>query len=351
MVVKYMSIFNKNFLAKLIRPLMTNFVFVFIYDLFSSNKITILAYHRVLDVPSDDEYPYDLDLISTNTEEFSQQIKYLKIFFNPITIAQLIDMQVNEIKLPKRTVIVTFDDGFDDNYLNAYPILKESSFPATMFISTHYINTGEQFWFDKLTNVILTTEKTEISIPELDLTYIHDGTLSKRRSIALDILSKLKSIKNEKRLVVLDYIYTHYKPGFETDNLENLSRPLNWEQVKIMSDDIIEIGSHSVTHPILSSINKGDLYSELKESKVQIEQKIKTDVLSISYPVGSRKAYSPEVKILAKAIGYKIGFSYETGVNKFPIPDMFSLKRLHVERYTTFSRFVCMLFFPKLFKY
>ena len=99
------------------------------------NTVSIIAYHRVKDY-DENSYAFDKNLINASCEEFEWQIRYIKKYFTPITFSELKDIVESKSDLPKRSIIITFDDGFDDNYNNAFRILNKYSVPATFFIST-----------------------------------------------------------------------------------------------------------------------------------------------------------------------------------------------------------------------
>ena len=133
--------------------------------LFPGGRLRILAYHRVLDVPAAGDFPFDLELVSASTSAFRQQMAHLRAHWHPISLSAALDCIDAGRALPRRAVVVTFDDGFSDNYTNAYPILQEFAIPACIFVSTGFIDTQQTFWFDRLTQAILTTRKRSMNVP------------------------------------------------------------------------------------------------------------------------------------------------------------------------------------------
>ena len=125
---------------------------------------------------------------------------------------------------------------------------------------------------------------------------------------------------------------------------------MTWEQVREMLAGGMEFGSHTVTHPILSTIvDPAHLRFELEESKATIERETGRPVLALAYPVGGKNAVSNEVVAAVRQSGYQFAFTYEPGCNKRVPGKRFLLKRLQVERYTTRSLFAASLELPEIF--
>src|SRR5579872_3996890 len=117
--------------------------------------IPILAYHRIWDIRDEDGFPFDIELVSACIGEFQWQMEYVRRNFDPITFATLLKILDGEQSAPPKPIIITFDDGFEDNFQNAFPILSALDVPATIFLSTGYIGGERTFWYDRLAQLIL----------------------------------------------------------------------------------------------------------------------------------------------------------------------------------------------------
>lgn len=311
------------------------------------NDLRILAYHRVLDIANIENYPYDHELISASREQFDYQIKYISKYFNPISEEQLVDHLENSTSLPRRPIMVTFDDGFNDNYHNAFPILRKYKVPATIFITSGNIDSGKTLWFDWLASLIYASNTNKIDVPLLKKEYTR-GDRETNEQIMIDLIIMLREVDNHTRLDILNQLEQQYSDTVNEID-KNLSAVLTWDQVREMSNNGISIGSHTVTHPILSRINSDELDYELAESKSVIEKQLNKDVLSISYPTGMTESFTDEVVTKVRDIGYKIAYTYLHNNNRIPISDRYRLKRLHVETHVSNSYFKQMLNYPLLF--
>lgn len=312
-----------------------------------NSNLTVLAYHRVMDY--DNEYPFDIDLISATCAEFDSQIKFIKKHFNPITIEHLVECHISSKKLPKSPILITFDDGFEDNYYNAFPILKKHNVPATIFISTDFISQDGTLWFDHLSYIIMNMSSPNLKVMLKDEFNITD-VVDDRRLIIEQVMKYVKAIPNTVRIEILKNIESNYEFKIP-DQHERLSTTLNWEQIKEMMASGISFGSHTMSHPILSQLDEETLKSELVGSKRIIEEKLNQKIDTIAYPVGTESTFNDKVIDYTSQAKYKLAFSYMQGINLWPLKSVYSLKRLHIERYLNTSRFKCMVSLPSLFSY
>ena len=336
------KILSKDNLSKAIDTFHFNGLINLARDVFIKD-LKILAYHRVCNL--DECYDNDIDLISATESQFDWQINYLKNNFDLISFEDLGNIIDQKIKKPKRPVIITFDDGFTDNYTKAYPILKKHNASATFFVSTDYIGTKNNFWFNQVFRSFLNKDHSHVSIEKFDMNFDLSSISQERYDQIYSIVTALQRCSNIERLEVMDYIENTY-PSQDAD--DSLSLPMTWEQLKEMSDDM-EIGSHTAGHPILSTLSEDEFHHEIGGSKEVIENKLNKEITTIAYPVGMPFTYNDRVLKEVNKAKYTFGTSYMPGINYFNTLNRFELKRIHIERYTSNSMFKSMLSFPELF--
>ena len=313
------------------------------------DEVTILAYHRVLDIADETAYLFDPDLISASSADFSWQMAYIQKHYTPITFRRLLDCLDGKDTLPPRPIIVTFDDGFDDNYHYAFPVLKSLGIPATIFISTGYIDQPRTFWFDwlyYLYNMAAASSAQPLNFAGTSFSLSCEP--ARRQEITANLYSHAKRLPDddlrseiaalEKRLGV-----SYPENGFAQ------SHPLSWAQVREMASHGIEFGSHAVTHPVLTNLSETKLHEELTISRARLEHEIGRPVDVIAYPVGYDFAFNEKVVEAVRKAGYRLGACYLPGINRAKQMDLFRLKRLHVERYVDRSYFQAMLALPEFF--
>lgn len=114
------------------------------------SEVVILLYHRIFDLPSD---PH---LLSVHPDHFTEHLKYLSEHYPILTLKQLAKA-LKERHLPKRVVVLTFDDGYADNLWNAKPLLQRYGVPATVFVVTGYIGQTQEFWWNELERLLLSS--------------------------------------------------------------------------------------------------------------------------------------------------------------------------------------------------
>jgi len=313
------------------------------------SDLPILAYHRVYDVVDESSFPFDPELVSATPTEFAWQMQYVKDRHSPITFQMLIDSMDGRVVLPPRPVIVTFDDGYDDNYHHAFPVLKALNIPATIFISTGYVGSDKPFWFDLIAHILYRARPGVMRFDDLGLVVHLREDVASRRTASDNLLVAIKSLGNERRLEFLSRLEKEYGAVVDRSSLRH-SHPLNWEQIREMSLHGIEFGSHTVSHPILSSLDGPSLDSELAESMAHLERELGKPVSVLAYPVGGAEAFNANVISSAKAAGYRLGVSYIPGVNLLNRLDHFRLRRQHVERYTSRAYFTGLLGLPEIFR-
>jgi peptidoglycan/xylan/chitin deacetylase (PgdA/CDA1 family) len=263
----------------------------------------------------------------------------------PVSLATMLRALDRGERLSPRAVAVTFDDGHRDNYTHAYPVLRDCGIPATVFLSTAYMDGARTFWFDEVAYRLHRAERASVALPSLGLE-LPLGDVRARRSAADRVLRALKGVPEAQRLEALAELAA--ATGIEGVRDER-SAPLTWAQVAEMRAGGIAFGSHTVTHPILSRVDAGQLRHELADSRAELVGRDLGDTDILAYPVGGEEAYDERVVRAARECGYRLGLSYTPGVSPWPPEDAFRVRRLHVERYTTRARFVAMLALPEIF--
>ncbi len=313
------------------------------------DELPILAYHRIYDIEDESKFPFDPELVSASVSGFAWQMEYIKERYQPITFQTLLDVFDGKAELPERPVIVTFDDGYDDNYHNAFPVLKSLRIPATLFVSTGYIGHGKPFWFDLVAHILYQAPAGSVSLNGFDMTLRLDNDVESRRVATARLIGALKRVSNHRRLEFLDRFEREYSHVVNNDGYKR-SRPLEWSHIREMSAAGIEFGSHTVSHPILSRLDDAALRQELIQSRETLEHELGKPVSVLAYPVGGAEEFNEKVIEVAQSAGYRLGVSYMQGVNRLGSLDRFRLRRQHVERYTTAPYFSGLLSLPEIFR-
>lgn len=232
-------------------------------------EIRILFYHSIDDSGS---------VISTSLASFKRQMAYLRDEgYHTISLSDFVNNTFHENTATKKLVVITFDDGFENNYLCAFPILKKYGFTATIFLPTDYIN-GSARWISR------------------DLSLIEDRIF--HSSISEAEVQKLNKMSD---LPIL-----------------------TWEEINEMSDYGIDFGVHTGRHLWLRDVTLEKAGEDIYQSRAIIEERLNKRVISFSYPYGD---FTPEMKQLVKELEFLLACSGDSGSNSSN-KDLYDLKRI-----------------------
>lgn len=309
-----------------------------------TKSLVVLAYHRINEKP-DAAYPLQEDTVSATPEMFRKQLAFLKRHCFVTTFKELADLIAANEEIPDNTVIITFDDGYRDNYDIALPILSEFNLPAVVYVVTDNIDSGQPFWFDVLSYALLRAPNGCLSI--LDGQHSFDISEENRKSLRRSFGDLVRTLSDQERVRALRELVDYSKCRSDIDALERTV--LTWPEVSELQSAGIEIGSHTVTHPFLTRLSDQQLRSELMDSKSCIESAIGAEVRSVSYPTGGKAYYDERAVKLAAECGYQFAVSYEHNALPYSHEIRFEIPRIHVELDVGQELFEAYIKMPNLF--
>lgn len=303
--------------------------------------LLVFNYHRI---GSPDNSLFDHDLWSATAEDFARQLRFLADNFRVITPRELTtwdQMGTN------RAVMITFDDGYRDNFEVAFPILQEHGVPATFFVSTGFIDRPHAAWWDEISWMVrtaahagrssITLQGESISLTDLPL----DSAIRR-------CLDRYKSLPTTRAQELLDELAASCNTGRCPSELGE-GEWMTWEMVRQLHDSGMEIGGHTVTHPVLSTMDAAAQEIELRDGKARLESILETPVTSFSYPVGQPDSFTEITKAILADCGYRNAFSYYGGFCRSPEVDPYDLPRVAVELDVSQDMFQAMATLPQLF--
>jgi peptidoglycan/xylan/chitin deacetylase (PgdA/CDA1 family) len=153
------------------------------------------------------------------------------------------------------------------------------------------------------------------------------------------VFRAVKGLPDQDRLQFLDSIVAISSREFGIDVTRIKNEMLTWSQIREVSINGIEIGSHTVSHPILTKLSHERLRVELEQSKAIIEEKTGEKVVSLAYPVGGFETFADSVIKAVNSAGYDFSVCYLDGVDKTFHRGMHELKRIRVEENQSLSLF------------
>jgi len=242
-----------------------------------------------------------------------EMIRHLKKEYNIISFEKSVDLLKSKDDIPENTVVITFDDGYRDNYINAFPILKKYQVPATIFITAGVINSGKMLWYDVIVDAFEKTNKTYVDLHYLNLgTYSLISKSDKLRATKEVAVSGKYLKRNEKEAFIKNILK---ELGVHPENNINSQSMLTWDDIKIMSDNGISFGSHGMSHTILTTLSPEEAEFEITESKKMIEEKTGIAVHFFSYPNGGRKDFNEAIIQTLKKNNYTAACGLTRGGN------------------------------------
>jgi len=277
------------------------------------SRLSILIYHRVLPGPD------ALNNWDPTAAEFESQIRALSRFFTPLALGEAVE-RLRKGTLPAHAACVTFDDGYRDNVDVALPILRRHGVPATFFIATGYLN-GGRMWNDTVIESIRRCELARLDLTSLGLGVVPLSTTEVRRKTIGQILSALKHLpggEREARVAGIEAI----APG-------TLPRDLMMrdEDVYALRAAGMEIGAHTVTHPILTRLPSADARREINQSRECLAAILNEPVSLFAYPNGKPgQDYAAEHVRMVRDAGFAAAVSTAWGVASRD-SDLFQLPR------------------------
>lgn len=283
----------------------------------------IVTYHRFCSESDNRSY------VGTFAKAFEEQLAYLSSCYKVVTLTQLIE-HLNSENGRERSLplaAVTIDDGYRDAYEIAYPILRRRNIPALLYVVTDFIDSQSWVWTDKMRFLVLRARSQTLSltIAGKSISVVLDDTTS-RIAAASYINSLLKTLSDEEKDEMLYFIALSLDvnlPSSPPHEYGGVTR----KQIREMDANRLSIGSHTVSHPIMTNIDQSRLRFELRESKSRLEQILKHNVDHFCYPNGN---YNELVVNETVNAGYQSAVTVDSGLNTKG-RDCFKLLRIHTD--------------------
>ena len=297
------------------------------------DSLLVLNYHRIGNASDD---IFDPGEFSATAEEFEGQVAYLKRRVDLVTLEEALAFIEGSAKDPKRRcrALITFDDGYRDNYDFAFPILRSLGVQGVFFLATNLVGTSTIPWWDQIAFLIRTARARRFSLSypallEVDLD---------RDGFAASLLAVLRLFKWPENRDPDRFLQSLAEEA-QGDALPSVPRRfLSWKEAREMLDGGMAIGSHTQSHPILSQLSPEEQTKELVQSRTELRDKLGMTAEALAYPVGARISFSHTTQKIAHDAGYRAAFSYYGGANLPGKIDAYDVQRNTVDM-QSMSRF------------
>lgn len=237
----------------------------------NKQRFSILTYHGVL--PAFDF----MRPLEPTVSDFEWQMELLSKYFNPLSLTDALSL-LEYGELPDRSVCVTFDDGYANNEELALPVLERFGIPATVFVATDFLN-GGRMWNDTVIEALRGAEGEVFDLDSLGLGVHEIKNIEERSKAAGVIIREIKHWPPEKRLEAVDAIEAMVG-SLPKDIM------MSDDQVRHLKECGVEIGAHTKSHPILSTMELEQARAEIVDSKVYLEQILNSPLRYFAYPNG-----------------------------------------------------------------
>lgn len=256
--------------------------------------VVVLIYHRVTSLPSDPQ------LLAVSPENFSEQMRYLRDNF------PVLRFEADWGRITEPSVIVTFDDGYADNFLEALPIIEDVGIPATFFLGSAAIGSVEEFWWDELERLILGIDlrPDRCQLNGIGRAMVWEtGSAANRQKFYQELHPLMRKMTSREREAWLEQLRRWAGCG-SAGRVSH--RALSVAELKKGAESsLVTIGAHGVTHTRLSNLDPDEQRYEVMHSKMRLEELCGREIKVFSYPFGCRGDYDRTTLGLCRSAGFR----------------------------------------------
>lgn len=285
----------------------------------AGRELRVLVYHRVLGAHNRGDG--DPHLWSATPETFAAQMAFIARYFAPVTAWQVADALAGAARLPRRAILVTFDDGYRD-FLDAWPILKRFGVPALVFVPTAFPGASRRFWWDELYEMVAATRADVLRAPGLPAMGLRDPR--ERRRAVRRLNRVMRGLRAQERGAMMDAL---------RDQLGDAQAPgagvLSWDELRGLAAEGLAIGAHTVTHPALPALTAEELRAELEGAHADLARELGRFLPFFAYPYG---LVDGRAAVVLRTLGYAGAFISLFGRNRLDRRSPLLLYRQSVDR-------------------
>lgn len=263
-------------------------------------------YHGVTEIAH--EPPIWTQLPATR---FREQIEFLGKHYRFLSLKEIVNAIESRSGLPDRAALITFDDGLENNYKVAFPILQKMGVPAAVFLTVDYIGSDNFLWVDELYVLLRESSVREITLDLPDMLaqrYYDEGNVWKSYEIMVELLKRSGMEKRSQEMERLEALLPPAARGPYDD-----FRMLGWDEVRTMQQSgLVEFGVHTATHRILTELSPEEWEREIAEPKMKLEREIGTEAASFCFPNGRPgRDFAGEHLGYLRKTGFRCAFTTE----------------------------------------
>lgn len=290
----------------------------------------VLVYHRVVEDSASPPGRFSIER-GTPASVFESQIRFMRRRFIPVQASQVLEDTGQSLRFA-----VTLDDGYEDNFRVAAPILRRLGVPATFFAVSDYVGSDRLFWWEQLAEMMRATRA-----PSIDLqTLLPDSAAGDMIRLPLRTFGERRRAYDHVSRLLRQGAHSALPGGLERISQALDVRPrahgrdyplMDWKQLSALARQGFEIGGHTATHCNVARTDRALLQAEIVGSTRTLESRINAPVLSFAYPYGIHDPDDHGVSGMLREAGYRVAFTGAKGAVAASL-DPFALPRLPVNR-------------------
>lgn len=299
------------------------------------STVTVLAYHRIASPGNPDLSPTVIDAYPA---DFEAQMRFVARRYNVVSSWDLVRALREGYTLPKRALVITFDDGYCSFKDAALPMLQKLGLPVSLFVPTHYLGQeGATFWWDALYRALMRTTQGSIEVPsigEMSNSPLPLETPDQRQAAYERIASHIERIKEEEATRLVNTIVE--RCGVEQSRERYV---LNWEEIEVLSELGVAIGAHTRHHILLSQASPQKVRSEVVGSWADLRKHLRDPLPIFCYPNGKPHAVNALAAQTVRQAGLVGAFTMVAGLNVIGHTNPYSLYRAGMEAGESLTKF------------
>lgn len=290
----------------------------------SSSGLRVLVYHRV-DEPSA-EPDLDPGLISATPDEFRVQMQLVAKHYHPVPLRTVLAAQRGEVSLPSGAVLITFDDGYLDFAVHAWPVLRDLGLPAVLFVPTAFPDqaNGPGFWWDRLYAGLRRAKSRVVNLPDLG-----EFDLAEVGGQRFALNACKRHVKSLPHAEAMDWVDAALG---ELAEIPSLARVLSWDSLRELTRQGLDVCAHGHLHALCTRLTADELKDDLITCRARLASELGGDFCAsvLCWPAN---ACSHQVCEIARGLGFEMAFGGVRGVARVPVRDALDVMRIPVLRY------------------
>jgi peptidoglycan/xylan/chitin deacetylase (PgdA/CDA1 family) len=302
--------------------------------------LLVLNYHRIA---RDGEAPAGNPLWSATVEQLDAQVAYLARHVPVLDPEELLEPGPR----PRRAVMLTFDDGYRDNHDLALPVLRGHGVSAAFFVATGFLDAPHVAWWDEIEWIVVHAQHDELPAGRWGEAPLPLAGPGREQTLAA-LTRAYKTLRPAEAAAFLDELAERSGAGRAPAELAH-RQWMTWDMVRALRDAGMRVGGHTVSHPVLATLDAAAQQAEIDGCARRLAQELGAPMRLFAYPVGLRDSFDARTRDALRAAGASVAFSYYGGHQRWDRLDPLDVRRASVTLATTPERFRATMAVPRLF--